>query len=187
MAGAQAVVVGASDSTVALHNRNGLDIPKLIMHKENTASLRGFPEAEVVTPEELLSLDCEILIPAALENVITWENAHAVHARIVAEAANGPVTPEADRIFDQAGVFLVPDILCNAGGATVSCFEWVRDEDRLFWDGQDVDCRLERVMTRAFNDVLGIHLDRKVSMRLAATMLGVSRVADAHRIRGLYP
>jgi glutamate dehydrogenase (NAD(P)+) len=187
MAGAQAVVVGASDSTVALHNRHGLDIPKLILHKENTASLRGFPEAEVVTPEELLSLDCEILIPAALENVITWENAHAVHARIVAEAANGPVTPEADRIFDQTGVFLVPDILCNAGGATVSCFEWVRDEDRLFWDGQDVDCRLERVMTRAFNDVLGIHLDRKVSMRLAATMLGVSRVADAHRIRGLYP
>jgi glutamate dehydrogenase/leucine dehydrogenase len=164
-----------------------LDIPKLILHKEQTGSLRGFPEAETISPDDLLTLDCEILIPAALENAITVENAHAIRARIVAEAANGPVTPEADQILDRKGVFLIPDILCNAGGVTVSYFEWVQDENHLFWDEQDVNARLEKVMTRAFNDVLKIHLDRKVSMRLAANMLGISRVAEANRIRGLYP
>jgi glutamate dehydrogenase/leucine dehydrogenase len=184
---AQAVVIGASDSTVAVYNHHGLDIPKLIMHKERTGSLRGFPAAEVITPEELLSLDCEILIPAALENAITVGNAHAVHAKIVAEAANGPVTPEADRILQQKGVFLIPDIVCNAGGVTVSYFEWVQDENHLFWDEQDVNTRLEKVMTRAFNDVLKIHADRKVAMRIAANMLGVGRVAEACRLRGLYP
>jgi len=185
--GAQAVVIAASDSTAAIYNPHGLDIPNLMLHKERTGSLRGFPEAETIPPDELLTMDCEILIPAALENAITAENASAVRARIVAEAANGPVTPEADRILDQKGVFLIPDILCNAGGVTVSYFEWVQDENHLFWDEQDVNSRLEKVMTRAFNDVLKIHLDRKVSMRLAANMLGISRVAEANRIRGLYP
>jgi glutamate dehydrogenase/leucine dehydrogenase len=128
-----------------------------------------------------------VLIPAALENAITEENAHAVHARIVAEAANGPVTPEADRIFDQMGVFLIPDILCNAGGVTVSYFEWVQDENHLFWDENDVNAKLEKIMVRSFNDVLKIHGDKKVNMRLAANMLGVSRVAEACRLRGLYP
>ena len=183
----QAVVIAASDSTVAIYNRHGLDIPKLMMHKERTGSLRGFPAAEVITPEELLSMECEILVPAALENAVTEANAHAVHARIVAEAANGPVTPEADRILDQKGVFLIPDILCNAGGVTVSYFEWVQDENHLFWDENDVNTRLEKVMKRAFNDVLKIHMDRKVNMRLAANMLGVGRVAETSRVRGLYP
>jgi glutamate dehydrogenase/leucine dehydrogenase len=184
---AQAVVIGASDSRTALYNRHGLDIPKLITHKERTGNLKGFPGAEEITPEELLSLECEILIPAALENTITEENAHAIHTRIVAEAANGPVTPEADRILEQKGVFLIPDILCNAGGVTVSYFEWVQDEQHLFWDAQDVYNRLERVMKTAFGEVFKIHLDRKVTMRLAANMLGVGRVAEASRIRGLYP
>jgi len=184
---ANAKILAANDSTAAIYNRNGLDIPKLILHKEQTGSLRGFPGAETISPEDLLTLDCEILIPAALENAITVENAHAIRARIVAEAANGPVTPEADQILDRKGVFLIPDILCNAGGVTVSYFEWVQDENHLFWDEQDVNARLEKVMTRAFNDVLKIHLDRKVSMRLAANMLGISRVAEANRIRGLYP
>ena len=184
---AEAPVIAASDSTAAIYNRHGLDIPALIQYKERTGSLRGFPEAETISPEELLAMDCEILIPAALENAITEENASAVGARIVAEAANGPVTPEADRILDRKGVFLIPDILCNAGGVTVSYFEWVQDENHLFWDEQDVNSRLEKVMTRAFNDVLKIHLERKASMRLAANMLGISRVADATRIRGLYP
>jgi glutamate dehydrogenase/leucine dehydrogenase len=184
---AQAVVIGASDSTVAIYNRHGLDIPKLMLHKERTGSLRNFPAAETITPEELLSLDCEILIPAALENAVTKENAHTIHARIVAEAANGPVTPDADRVFDQKGIFLIPDILCNAGGVTVSYFEWVQDENHLFWDEQDVNNRLEKVMVRSFNDVLKIHLDRKVNMRLAANMVGIGRVADACKIRGLYP
>jgi len=183
----QAVVIAASDSTVALYSRNGLDIPKLIMHKERTGSLRGFPNAEEITPQELLAMDCEILIPAALESVITAENAHKVRTRIVAEAANGPVTPEADRILEGRGVFLIPDILCNAGGVTVSYFEWVQDENHLFWDEQDVNMRLEKVMTRAFRDVLKIQTDHKVSMRLAANMLGIGRVAEAVKIRGLYP
>jgi glutamate dehydrogenase/leucine dehydrogenase len=184
---ASAVVIAVSDSRGAIYNRHGLDIPKLIMHKERTGSLKGFPNAEEITPEELLALDCEILIPAALENAITADNAHTIHARIVAEAANGPVTPEADRILDERGVFLIPDILCNAGGVTVSYFEWVQDENHLFWDEQDVNGRLEKVMNRAFVSVLKTHLDKKVNMRLAANMLGVSRVADACRIRGLYP
>ena len=184
---ASALVIGASDSRVALYNRLGLDIPKLIMHKERTGSLRGFPGAETITPDELFSLECEVLIPAALENAITVENAHTIHARIIAEAANGPVTPEADRILDQKGVFLIPDILCNAGGVTVSYFEWVQDENHLFWDENDVNAKLEKIMTRSFNDVFKIHLERKVNMRLAANMLGVGRVAEACRVRGLYP
>jgi glutamate dehydrogenase (NAD(P)+) len=184
---AQAVVIAASDSTVAIYNRHGLDIPKLIMHKERTGTLKGFPGAEVITPEELLAMDCEILIPAALENAITEANAGAVRTKIVAEAANGPVTPEADRILESKGVFLIPDILCNAGGVTVSYFEWVQDEQHLFWEAQDVYNRLERVMKTSFAEVLRIHVERKASMRLAANMLGIGRVAEASRIRGLYP
>jgi glutamate dehydrogenase/leucine dehydrogenase len=122
-----------------------------------------------------------------LENAITQENANAVHTKIIAEAANGPVTPEADRMLNQKGVFLIPDILCNAGGVTVSYFEWVQDENHLFWDEQDVNAKLERIMNRSFADVLRIHTDKKVDMRLAANMLGVSRVAEASRVRGLYP
>jgi glutamate dehydrogenase/leucine dehydrogenase len=187
MDSASARVIGASDSTVAIYNRQGLDIPKLIMHKEKTGSLRNFPSAEEITPEDLLALDCEVLIPAALENTITEENAHTIHTKILAEAANGPVTPEADRVLDQQGVFLIPDILCNAGGVTVSYFEWVQDEQHLFWEAQDVYNRLERVMKTSFNEVYKIHSDHKVSMRLAANMLGVGRVAEACKIRGLYP
>ena len=122
-----------------------------------------------------------------VENAITEENAYRVKARIIAEGANGPVTPAADRILEEKGVFLIPDILCNAGGVTVSYFEWVQDEQHLFWEAQDVYTRLERVMKSSFTEVFKIHLDRKVSMRLAANMLGVSRVAEATRIRGLYP
>jgi glutamate dehydrogenase/leucine dehydrogenase len=184
---AQAVVIGTSDSRIAIYNRHGLDIPKLITHKERTGSLKGFPAAEEITPAELLSLECEILVPAALENTITEANAHTIRTRIVAEAANGPVTPEADRILDGKGVFLIPDILCNAGGVTVSYFEWVQDEQHLFWDAQDVYNRLERVMKTSFNEVFKIHVDHKVNMRLAANMLGVGRVAEAVKLRGLYP
>jgi glutamate dehydrogenase/leucine dehydrogenase len=134
-----------------------------------------------------LGLECEILIPAALENTVHEENAPRVRAKIVAEAANGPLTPEADRILDSKGAFLIPDILCNAGGVTVSYFEWVQDEQHLFWEAQDVYTRLERVMNTAFDDVLKIHTERHVPMRIAANMLGVGRVAEAVKIRGLYP
>jgi glutamate dehydrogenase/leucine dehydrogenase len=182
-----AKVLGVSDTSACLCNPKGLDIPSVVAFKNRTGRLAGFPEATVIQPEELLALECDILIPAALENAITEENAHNVHAKIVSEAANGPVTPQADRILDQKGVFLIPDILCNAGGVTVSYFEWVQDENHLFWDEQDVNLRLEKIMKRSFSDVLKIHLDKKVNMRLAANMLGVSRVAEASKIRGLYP
>jgi len=184
---AQAYVIAASDSRGCIYNHHGLDIPKLMMYKERTGSVVDFPGSEPIKPVELLALDCEILIPAALENAITEENAFQVKARLIAEAANGPVTTDADCILDEKGVFVIPDILCNAGGVTVSYFEWVQDEQHLFWEAQDVYTRLERVMKSSFAEVLKIHTDRKVSMRLAANMLGVSRVAEATRIRGLYP
>jgi len=184
---AGAKVIAVSDTKGCIFHPKGLDIPAVVAFKSRTGSVVGFPAAEKITPEELLSLDCEVLIPAALENAITEDNAHTIHARIVSEAANGPVTPEADRVFDQKGIFLIPDILCNAGGVTVSYFEWVQDENHLFWDENDVNAKLEKIMTRSFNDVFKIHVDHKVNMRLAANMLGVGRVAEACRVRGLYP
>jgi len=183
----QAYVIALSDSKGCIYNGDGVDIPKLMLHKEKTSSVVGFPGSESITPEQLLSLDCEILIPAALENAVQGENASSLHTKIVAEAANGPLTPEADRILEAKGVFIIPNILCNAGGVTVSYFEWVQDEQHLFWEAQDVYNRLERVMKTSFNDVLKIHLVRKVGMRTAANMLGVSRVAEATKLRGLYP
>lgn len=183
----EACIIAASDSQGCVYNQNGLDIPMLMAHKDRTGTVAAFPESEPVTASELLALECDILIPAALENAITEDNAHEVKAKIVAEAANGPITSDADRILDQKGVFVIPDILCNAGGVTVSYFEWVQDEQHLFWDAQDVYNRLERVMTTAFQEVVKIHQNRKVSMRLAANMLGINRVAEATELRGLYP
>ena len=184
---AAARVIAASDVRGAVFHEGGLHIPSLIAYRDRTGSVVGFPGSEPIKRDELLALDCDILIPAALENAITEENAWRVKARIVAEAANGPVTPEADRVLEQKGIFLIPDILCNAGGVTVSYFEWVQDEQHLFWEAQDVYKRLEKVMKQSFTEVLKIHLERKVSMRLAANMLGIGRVAEATRIRGLYP
>ena len=185
--GVGAKVIAISDTRGAIYNQKGFDIPAVMAFKDRTGSVAGFPGSDKITPDELLAMECEILIPAALENSITAANAGKVHARIVSEAANGPVTPEADRIFEKKGVFLIPDILCNAGGVTVSYFEWVQDENHLFWDENDVNAKLEKVMKRSFNDVLKIHLEKKVYMRTAANMLGVGRVAEACKIRGLYP
>jgi len=180
-------IIAVSDSTGCIFNRSGLDIPKLLHYKEVVGKVGGFPEAEMIEPEEMLGLDCEVLIPAALESMVHQGNAHRVRARIVAEAANGPLTPEADVILGEKGVFTIPDILCNAGGVTVSYFEWVQDEQHLFWDAADIYARLEKVMKTAFNDVLKIHMDRRVNMRTAANMLGIGRVAEATTVRGLYP
>jgi glutamate dehydrogenase/leucine dehydrogenase len=185
--GAGAKVIAVSDTKGCIFNEHGLDVPAVVAFKERTGSVTQFPESQKISAEQLLAIECEVLIPAALENAITGANASAVRARIVSEAANGPVTPEADRMFDSKGVFLIPDILCNAGGVTVSYFEWVQDENHLFWDENDVNLRLEKVMTRAFRDVLKIHKERNVNMRLAANMVGVGRVAEACKIRGLYP
>jgi glutamate dehydrogenase/leucine dehydrogenase len=184
---AGAKILAVSDSTGCIYNRNGLNIPELMHMKVLCGHVQGFPESEPITPEELLALKCDILVPAALENTVREDNASSVSARIIAEAANGPLTPAADRILESKGVFVIPDILCNAGGVTVSYFEWVQDEQHLFWEAQDIYNRLERVMFTSFRDVLRIHLDRKVSMRTAANMLGVSRVAEAMQLRSIYP
>ncbi|MGA3264382.1 MAG: Glu/Leu/Phe/Val dehydrogenase [Terracidiphilus sp.] len=184
---AGARVIAASDSTGCVYNKNGLNISELIQHKDSTRRVAGFAGSEAITPAQLLALECDILVPAALENAIHADNASAVRARIIAEAANGPITPAADRLLQGKGIFVIPDILCNAGGVTVSYFEWVQDEQHLFWDAQDVYNRLERVMKTAFRDVLKIHLERKVPMRIAANMLGIGRVAEAVQIRGIYP
>ena len=184
---AGARVIAASDSTGCVYNKNGLNIPELIRHKNSTGRVTGFAASEAITPAELLATECDILVPAALENTVHADNASAVSAKIIAEAANGPITPAADRILQSKGAFVIPDILCNAGGVTVSYFEWVQDEQHLFWDAQDVYNRLERVMKIAFRDVLKIHVERKVPMRIAANVLGIGRVAEAVQIRGIYP
>jgi glutamate dehydrogenase/leucine dehydrogenase len=184
---AGAKIIAVSDSTGCIYNRNGLNVPELIHMKTLCGHVEGFPESEPIEPADLLSLNCDILIPAALENTLHADNASTVRARIIAEAANGPLTPAADRILEAKGVFVIPDILCNAGGVTVSYFEWVQDEQHLFWEAQDIYSRLERVMKTAFGDVLKIHLERNVPMRIAANMLGIGRVAEAVQLRGVYP
>ena len=184
---AQNYVIAVSDSGGCIHNKHGLDIPKLKLYKDENKTVLGFPGAEQISPEELLGLECDILIPAALENFINVGNATSLKAKIIAEAANGPVTPEADRVLNDKGIFIIPDILCNAGGVTVSYFEWVQNEQHMFWNEEDVYAKLERIMKASFRDVLKISIDRKISMRTAATMLGVGRVADATMLRGLYP
>jgi glutamate dehydrogenase (NAD(P)+) len=184
---AGAKIIAVSDSTGCVFNRDGLDIPELINMKAMCGHVDGFPESEPIHPQDLIALNCDILVPAALENMVHADNARGVRARIIAEAANGPLTPEADRILESKGAFVIPDILCNAGGVTVSYFEWVQDEQHLFWEAQDVYNRLERVMKSAFRDVLKIHVDKKVPMRIAANILGIGRVAEAVQIRGIYP
>lgn len=184
---AGAKVIAVNDSKGGVYNGNGLNIMKLIEHKNKTGSVIGFPDSEPISADELLALQCDILVPAALENAIHEGNAGKINAKIISEAANGPTTPEADAILEEKGVFVIPDILCNAGGVTVSYFEWVQDEQHLFWDEEQIYSMLEKIMKRAFDEVLNIHLKNKVSMRMAAYMLGISRVAEAVRLRGLYP
>jgi len=183
----EASVIAVSDSKGCVHNPKGLNVPAVMAHKDKTGSVVDFHGSELITPEQLLALHCEILIPAALENAVHGGNAETLHTKIVAEAANGPLTPEADRVLEAQGVFIIPDILCNAGGVTVSYFEWVQDEQHLFWEADDVYKKLERVMKTSFGDVLKIHLTHKVGMRTAANMLGIGRVAEATKLRGLYP
>ncbi len=187
MAELGAVVVGLSDTQGGIHNAKGIDPNKVDAYKRETGSVVGFPGSETVSNSELLELDCEILIPAAIENQIGEHNAPRIRAKLVAEAANGPTSPEADRILFDKGVFLIPDILCNAGGVTVSYFEWVQDLQNLFWREATINARLKEVMVKSFNDVLQMSLKHKVNMRTAAYMVAVARVADATLTRGIYP
>ena len=182
-----AKIIAISDSRGAVVNTRGLDPLKAIRHKHKNGSVVALAGTSRIQPGELLELKCDILIPAALENVITRENAANVKAKIIVEAANGPVTPTADEILTRKGVFLLPDILANAGGVTVSYFEWVQDLQNFFWDEQGVNDKLEKVMKRAFREVYETSRRYRVNMRVAAYMLAVGRVAQATLMRGLFP
>jgi glutamate dehydrogenase (NAD(P)+) len=186
LAKAGARIVGVTDHRGGVYNATGLDIPKLLDHAQTHKTVDGFPGGEPFTNEQLFTLQADVLIPAALENQITVENAVGVRARIVIEAANGPVTPEANNILQQRGVFVVPDILANSGGVTVSYFEWVQDRYGYFWEESDVNARLEKKMHEAFHDVLRASLKYKVDMRTAAYIVAISRVGTVTQLRGMY-
>lgn len=179
-------IIAVTDVMGGVFNKSGLDIPQLIKFAQETGSVVGFPGTTPVSNEELVALDVDVLIPAALENLITSKNAGAVKAKMVAEGANGPTTPEADEILTKNGVFLIPDILCNAGGVTVSYFEWVQNRVGYSWTEDEVNSRLELVMVASFNDSYAIAQEYKVNMRVAAFMLGIRRVVDVILIRGVY-
>jgi glutamate dehydrogenase/leucine dehydrogenase len=181
-------VVAVSDSTGGIHNPDGLEINRVIAWKKEHGTVQGFPGSTDITNAEVLEVDCDILIPAALENQITARNANRIKAKIVAEAANGPTTPEADQIlFKSWNTFMIPDILCNAGGVTVSYFEWVQDLNRDHWSETVVNAKLKEIMVKAFQETLAIARRDQVDMRTAAYLLAVQRVADATSMRGLYP
>jgi glutamate dehydrogenase (NAD(P)+) len=180
------IITAIGDRSGAFHNEKGIDVPGAIEYVKQHRSLEGYTEGDRITNEELLTLDVDILIPAALENVITRKNAAKVRARIICEGANGPTTAPADAILDEQGVFVIPDILANAGGVTVSYFEWVQDRSGYFWTLNTVNERLQRIMQQSFHDVLSLSNSHKVNMRTAAYMLAISRVATVHRLRGIY-
>ncbi|MEA3404066.1 MAG: Glu/Leu/Phe/Val dehydrogenase [Armatimonadota bacterium] len=180
-------VIAASDSTGGVLNPNGIAVQGLIEHKAGTGSVVGFPDTEEITNEELLTLECDVLIPAALENAIHEGNAGDVRARIIAEGANGPTTPAAQDILNEKAVFVIPDILANAGGVTVSYFEWVQGLQAYFWSEEEVNKQLEDIMVRAFNEVYAEHERLGVDMRAAAMATAVGRVAEAQHMRGIYP
>jgi glutamate dehydrogenase (NAD(P)+) len=179
-------IVAISDRTGGWHNPAGIDVDDAIAWVKQHKSLEGYGKGDAITNDELLMMDVDVLLPAALENVITTKNAARVRAKIICEGANGPTSAAADAILDEKGVFVVPDILANAGGVTVSYFEWVQDRGGYFWDEDTVNDRLRNLMVRSFRDVLALAKQHKVNMRTAAYMLSISRVATVHRLRGIY-
>jgi glutamate dehydrogenase (NAD(P)+) len=179
-------VVAVGDRTGGYHNVHGIDVNEAIAHAQKHKTLEGFTGGDPISNEELLALDVDVLLPAALENVITSKNAGSIKAKIICEGANGPTTAGADSILDDKGVFVIPDILANAGGVTVSYFEWVQNRGGYFWDERTVNERLTQIMERSFDDVLTISKQSKVNMRTAAYMLSIKRVATVHRLRGIY-
>jgi len=182
-----AKVIGVGDVEGSIYNPNGLDATALRQHVQATGSVVGFAGGEPLNDGDLFELDCDVLIPAALEGQITERNAPGIRAKMVVEGANGPTTPEADRILRDKGVLVVPDILANAGGVAVSYFEWVQGLQFLFWTEAEINQRLETIMDKAFKEVWRMADDKGVSLRLAALMLAVQRVHDATLIRGIYP
>ena len=180
-------IVAVSDSKGGIYSEKGFDPKEVLVYKEKAGSVVGFPGTKKITNEELLELAVDILSPAALENQITSENAPRIKAKISAECANGPTTPEADDILYKKGILVIPDILANGGGVTVSYFEWVQDLANFFWTKPEVDQKLEGVMVRAFDAVWKMHEEKKVDMRQAAYMVAINRVAEAYKWRGIYP
>jgi glutamate dehydrogenase (NAD(P)+) len=186
MAKAGMTIVAVSDKSGGVHDPKGLDLPSLFAHVRERKLLKDYPGGQHISNQALLTLDCDVLVPAALENVITQENADDIKARIICEGANGPTTAAADRILNQKGVFVIPDILANAGGVTVSYFEWVQDRGGYFWDEETVNSRLEKIMMQSFEEVTGMARRHGVDNRIGAYMLAIDRVATVHRLRGMY-
>jgi glutamate dehydrogenase (NAD(P)+) len=182
-----AKVVAVSDSLGGLYNPKGLDVPALMECSHRDGTLARHRDGERISSMELLEVECDVLVPAAIENQITTANANDIQAKIIIEGANGPTTPAADRILYDRGIYLVPDVLANAGGVIVSYFEWVQDLQSFFWREDEVNARMEQMLLRAYNDVLDVSQREKLDMRTAAYVIGVKRVADATTIRGIYP
>jgi len=181
-----AKIIAVSDVFGALYDPDGIDIPGLKKHVSKAGKVTGFDGSKETGRDEILTMECDILVPAALENVITSKNANDIKAKIVAEGANGPTTTNADKILESRGVFVIPDILCNSGGVTVSYFEWVQDRIGYFWPEDEVNRRLELMMVKAFQDVLEVAIENKSNMRIAAFMLAIRRVLDVTMMRGVY-
>jgi glutamate dehydrogenase (NAD(P)+) len=182
-----AKIVAISDSRGGVHNPKGIDVPAALAHKQETGSLAGLVNADAVTNDELIEVDCDILAPCALEQVITEENADRVKAGIICEGANGPVTPAGDAVLEEKGVLVVPDVLANAGGVVVSYFEWVQGLQEYFWREDEVNAKLHDIVVRAFEETWQTRATHETSMRMAAYGLAVQRVAEATTTRGLYP
>jgi glutamate dehydrogenase (NAD(P)+) len=180
-------VIAIGDRTGAIHNPRGIDIVALGQYLADGKLLRDFPGGERIPADELLKIPCTILVPAALERVINHKNASHVRCRVLAEGANGPTTPEADAILADSDTFIIPDILCNAGGVTVSYFEWVQDMQQFFWSEKQVNEKLEELMLKAFHQVRSLARERRMAMRMAALSLGVQKVAKEKLRRGLFP
>jgi len=181
---AQSKIIAASDSKGGIYNERGLDSHQLLQHKNETGSVINFSQAENISNAELLELKADVLCPAGLETVLTGENAPRIKAKIVAELANGPTTPEADEVLYDNGVFVIPDFLCNAGGVIVSYFEWVQCLNRYYWNEEEVHQQLNKKMNGAFQSVLAEYLKNKINMRLAAYIVAVNRVVEAMKLRG---
>lgn len=182
-----AKIIAVSDVQGGIYNAKGLKTREVLKYMTAHGSIAGYAEAEPLTNAELLELDCEVLMPCAMENQITAANAGRVRAKVIAEGANGPLTPEADDILNDKGVFIIPDVLCNAGGVTVSYFEWVQDLQSFFWGEDEINERLRQILVRSFNQVLRVGYEHNVPPRIAAQIYAIQRVAEAVMIRGIYP
>ncbi len=185
--GMGAKIIAVSNSLGGVHNKNGIPIDPLHQHAQEDRQLDNFPDTEKITNAKLLSLKCDILVLAALENQVTEKNASKVNCKIYAEGANGPTSLEADKILEEKDIFLIPDILCNSGGVVVSYFEWVQGMQSFFWETDDIYKRMEKIMNNAFEETYTLSQQEKVGMRTAGLMIGIKRVADAMMVRGLYP